>query len=329
MDKSILNQFGIMSDDELPHPYSEAHYDWNESYFFDWYDETGSNAGHCRIGWHPVQERVLFWLYLFNGNEWLVIEEFRLPFSTLQLGQNDQAFAYDSHGLHFSYQTQTPLYQGCLKVSGFARVMSGKRAGMVLPVDLELDVTALGPAYSKGAGTVDDHSAEGFNTNRYEQPIKALANVTIDNDQQAISVRGERDHSWGPRPWDMAWQFFVVNTAEFSLQATVVNLPDWPAIEMGYYQTLGGDMEHLSQVDLDVTYAADQPMHAVSGSLRLLCESGREINMRIETISGMEIDITHAFQPAKRTEYRRSLVRCYMGDQDPVIGWLECNRPSE
>ena len=70
-----LTQFGVELKDEFSHPYSQNHNDWNESYFFDWYTDDGSAAGHCRIGWHPVQQRILFWLHLWNGSEWLL----RLP----------------------------------------------------------------------------------------------------------------------------------------------------------------------------------------------------------------------------------------------------------
>ncbi|NRB41217.1 MAG: hypothetical protein HRU20_22550 [Pseudomonadales bacterium] len=321
-----LVQFGIELEDEYPHAFSEDHQDWNESYFFDWYDEQGTNAGHCRIGWHPVQKRVLFWLYLFNGSEWLVIEEFRLPFSDLQLLKDNKAFAYQGWGLEFSYDPALPLMMGMLRVKGFARVQSGKRQGMILPVQLSLNVTAQGPAHSRGGGTVENHSAEGFSTNRYEQPIRGVGQMCIDNCLTELEVRGERDHSWGPRPWDMQWQFFVVNNAQFSLQATQVNIPEWPLIKIGYFQALGESMEHLTEADFDLNYNADDPANAVSGSFTLSCDSGRVIKGRIETISGTEIDITHVYANPKRTEYRRSLIRCFFDDQNPSIGWLECNR---
>ncbi|MDG2271919.1 MAG: hypothetical protein P8L39_06440, partial [Halioglobus sp.] len=130
-----VTKFGIQLEDEFHHPFSADHPDWNESYFFDWYDASGSNAGHCRVGWHPVQQRILFWLYLFNGSEWLVIEEYRLPFSALQLGAIDDAegvknaFSYTGWGLNFKYQPQQPLRSGRLAVSGFARVLCGERQG--------------------------------------------------------------------------------------------------------------------------------------------------------------------------------------------------------
>ena len=328
LDNKTLTQFGIQLDDEFPHPFSSAHADWNESYFFDWYDANGRIAGHCRVGWHPVQQRVLFWLYLLDGEEWLAIEEYRLPFSALTLHSDKHVFAYEGWGLAFSYQAGEALQTGTLSVSGFARVLSGQRQGLVLPVAVQLTMNALGPAHSRGGGTVEDHQAEGFSTNRYEQPIAGALTVSIDKHTQDVTVRGERDHSWGPRPWDMQWQFLVINTEKFSLQSTVVNIPEWPEIKVGYFQENDGEMENLEGVEFDLSFDATSPHRSVAGHFDLACSSGRLISGRIETISGVEIDITHTFSPPKRTEYRRSLVRCYIDDEAPVIGWFECNRDS-
>jgi hypothetical protein len=327
-----VTQFGIQPDDEFHHPFSPDHPDWNESYFFDWYDPSGTNAGHCRIGWHPVQQRILFWLYLFNGTEWLVIEEYRLPFSALQLGNGDSpetpqpAFSYSGWGLEFKYQPQQLLRSGQLSVSGFARVLSGPRQGMIKPVELELAITAIGPPYSRGAGGVDSHSAKNFSTDRYEQPTQSQGKMIIDGETTELTARGERDHSWGPRPWDMQWQFLVVNNERFSMLATQVQIPEWPLISMGYYHGHGEAMEQLTEAELDLSYNANDPTQAVSGSFSLQCESGRKINGTLQAISGPEIDITHTFATPHRSEYRRSLIRCTFDDGNESIGWLECNR---
>ncbi len=323
-----VTQFGIQPDDEFHHPFSDAHPDWNESYFFDWYDASGENAGHCRVGWHPVQQRVLFWLYLYNGAEWLVIEEYRLPFTALALGSGDAepAFSYDGWGLAFNYQSQERLRSGRLVVSGFARVLCGPRQGMIVPVQLDLAVTAIGPPYSRGAGTVDSHSAAHFSTDRYEQPTQLQGEVTIGGETRTLTARGERDHSWGPRPWDMQWQFLVLNNERFSMLATQVQIPDWPVISMGYYQGHGKAMEALTETELALTFNAADPTCAVRGSFNLLCESGRRVQGSIEAISGTEIDITHTFANPHRSEYRRSLVRCAFDDGSASIGWFECNR---
>lgn len=324
-----VSQFGISDKDEYTHPFSPDHADWNESYFFDWYNEDATFAGHCRIGWHPVQGRVLFWLYLHHDGEWFMIEECRLPLSDLQLDGADKAFSYRGWGLEFSYTPQAPLLSGTLDVSGFARVISGRRLGMVLPVAVKLQLEAVGAPHSRGAGEVESHSAQGYSTNRYEQPIQADCEVAIDGLQQSVPVRGERDHSWGPRPWDMEWAFVVINNSDFSLQATVVQIPEWPAIKMGYYKETDGETLDLTDVDFQLDYNAETPEKAVQGKISLTCANGDVITADVAALTGTEIDITHTFSTPRRTEYRRSLVSCrFHGRHEGVAspGWFECNR---
>ena len=150
--------------------------------------------------------------------------------------------------------------------------------------------------------------------------------MVIDGETTGLTVRGERDHSWGPRPWDMGWQFFVVNNEHFSLLATQVEIPEWPLITMGYYHGHGEEMEQLAETEFALTFNPADPTQAVSGTFSLLCESGRKIQGSIETVSGTEIDITHTFSTPHRSEYRRSLIRCSFDDGSQSIGWLECNR---
>lgn len=333
MSKAIdINQFGIVPEDEYPHAFSPDHADWNESYFFDWYNEDGTFAGHCRVGWHPVQERVLFWLFVYHNQEWLMIEEYRLPLTALQLGNSDRAFNYQGWGLDFSYTPKDPLLSGTLNVSGFGRVISGARLGMVLPVTLNLQLEALGPPHSRGEGEVASHSAQGYSTNRYEQPIQAQCELTTAGLTQSFPVRGERDHSWGPRPWDMEWSFLVINNKDFSLQATVVKIPEWPEIKMGYFKGADGIMVNLTDVDFQVAHDAGAPERSVQGSIVLTCENGSVINADITAVTGTEIDITHALEPPRRSEYRRSLISCKLhGEYEGIVspGWFECNRNAD
>lgn len=324
-----VSQFGIAAQDEFTHPFSPDHADWNESYFFDWYSDDASFAGHCRIGWHPVQERVLFWLFIYHNQEWLMIEEYRLPLAALELGSKGKSFNYQGWGLDFSYTPQEPLLNGALHVNGFARVISGARLGMVLPVAVELQLDAVGPPHSRGEGEVESHSARGYSTNRYEQPIQARCDATVDGVEQTFQVRGERDHSWGPRPWDMQWSFLVINNPSFSLQATIVKIPEWPDIKMGYFKVADGQMLNLSDVDFQLEYNANTPEKAVQGTISLTCENDTVISTEVSAVTGTEIDITHTFATPRRTEYRRSLVQCqFHGEYEGVTspGWFECNR---
>jgi hypothetical protein len=324
-----IEQFGIVAEDEYPHPFSPDHPDWNESYFFDWYSEDATFAGHCRVGWHPVQERVLFWFFLYHNKEWLMIEEYRLPLSALKLNNASKAFSYTGWGLEFSYTPRKPLRSGTLNVNGFARLLSGSRQGVVVPFSLDLQLEAVAAPHSRGAGEVESHSAQGYSTNRYEQPTKGHCQVAVDGIGYACQVRGERDHSWGPRPWDMEWSFLVINNQDFSLQATVVKIPGWPEIKMGYFKDAEGDMLNLTDIDFQVEYNADAPEQAVQGKIFLTCENETLIAADIAALTGTEIDITHTFETPRRSEYRRSLVSCRFHDEREGVvspGWFECNR---
>jgi hypothetical protein len=318
---SELTRFGITPDDEHPHPYSPDYEWWNESVFYDWYDRDGSNAGHCRIGWHPNQGRLWVWLFLFNGAEWVAIEEPRLPFASLKLPD----IAYDDGwGLRFSYTVIDALRRGRFAAAGFGRVLSGPRCGMILPVAVELDVETVGAAHSLGQHTLAGHSAADYSTSRFEQPIRARGSYTIAGETRALDVRGERDHSWGPRWWNIEWNFMAVNGDDYRLQCATVRVPDASAISTGYLHS--GQTQSITDVRFDLVFHDETPTRPVSGRFAVAGEGGGSLAGAIESISGAEIDITHTFVPPRRSLYRRALIRVTPDRGVPAIGWLESNR---
>jgi hypothetical protein len=316
-----LTRFGITAEDEHPHPYSPDYEWWNESVFYDWYDRDGANAGHCRIGWHPNQQRLWMWLYLFNGAEWVAIEETRLPFSALRL----PAIAYDDGwGLRFSYRVHDALRSGRFEASGFGRVLSGPRTGMILPVAVGLDVETVGAAHSLGQHTLAGHSDASYSTSRFEQPIRASGSYTIDGETRGLDVRGERDHSWGPRWWNIEWIFVVVNGDDYRLQCAAVRIPESSEIKTGYLDR--ATMQSLTDVEFDLAFDDATPTRPVAGRFRVVAEDGSVLAGQIESISGAEIDITHTFVPPRRPVYRRALIRVIPDAGAPAVGWLESNR---
>jgi len=324
-----LTRFGITSADEHPHPYSPEYEWWNESVFYDWYDAAGANAGHCRIGWHPNQQRLWMWLFLYNGDEWVAIEQPRLPFASLKLPD----IAYDDGwGLRFSYAVAEPLRRGRLEASGFGRVLSGRRTGMILPVAVELEVETIGAAHSLGQQTLAGHSAENYSTSRFEQPIRARGSYTIGSETRALEVRGERDHSWGPRWWNMEWNFLAVNGDDYRLQCAAVRVPDVSEITTGYLHRDGAAPSFesatlsLTSVRFDLVFDDRTPTRPVSGRLAVTAEDGGSFAATIESISGAEIDITHTFVPPRRSVYRRALIRLAPDRGASTVGWLESNR---
>ncbi|HYC57120.1 MAG TPA: hypothetical protein VEL28_19470 [Candidatus Binatia bacterium] len=316
-----ITRFGIGEHDDRLHPWSQEYEWWNESYFFDWFDRDGANAGHCRIGIHPAQKRLWFWLFLYDGEQWVVVEQTRLP-----LDRWDQdALAYaDPWGLSFSYTVEQPLRSGRLRCAGFARVASGPRAGRMIEVAVDLAVTATGAAHSVGESKISGHSAEGLSANRFEQPIAVRGTFRIGEEERVLEGLGERDHSWGPRWWAMEWCFLVLSAATFRLQAVHVIIPDVTEMQVGY---LARDQtRNINAVVYDLQFDDAHPTQAVRGRFRVVVEGGEEIDGTIEPISGAEIDITHCFVPPRRSVYRRTLVRASIQGHGEALGWLESNR---
>ena len=266
-----LTRFGITPDDEHPHPFSPEYEWWNESVFYDWYDADGANAGHCRIGWHPNQQRLWMWLFLFNGAEWVAIEEPRLPLSSLKLPE----IAYDDGwGLRFSYTVDEALRRGRFAARGFGRVLCGPRAGMILPVAVELDVETVGAAHSLGQQHIPGHSAEGYSTSRFEQPIRARG--TLRHRRRDARARRAR------RARPLVGPALVEHRVELLRRATAtttasrrahVRVPGASEINTGYLHVGEATRQH-HRVTLDLAFDDANATRPVSGRFAFTAEGG-------------------------------------------------------
>ena len=316
--------FGILAEDEGAHPYDPDVASWNESWFWDFFDADGTVAGHCRIGMHPVQRRVWFWFFLYRNGEWIALEEPRLPLSELQLPR----LAYRGWGLSFSWDPRLALRRGRLQFHGFGRVISGPRVGQIRELGADLEIRGIGAAHTTGRGQVAGHSSVGFDACRFEQPIAVEGELMAGGQAFAFEGRGERDHSWGPRSWNMEWTVVVANREDMRFLCTDVRIPGIAPIKIGYFHSEG--TQNLSDVDLDLEFDDDAPLTPVKGAVRITRESGEKLGFRLEPISGAEIDLTHALEPPRRPIYRRALIRLHPEDgSPPLIGWYESHRPGE
>jgi len=315
-----LARFGVAPGDEGAHAFDPDVEWWNESWFWDWYDRDGEVAGHCRIGMHPNQRRAWVWFYLKRGEEWVCVEAPRLPLPSLEAAP----LAYDGWGLRFSWTVASPLRKGRLRFDGFGRVLSGPRAGTMQAVSADLEVEALGPPHAP-AGMVEGHDSAKYPVSRFEQPVAYRGTTGIAGRIAPFEGRGERDHSWGPRLWDMEWTFMVLNGDALRCQCAVAEIPGVGRFPGGYLYRDG--FESLLEVALDVEVEGRPVLDPVTGKFRLASESGRELRGEIESLSGVEIDLTHVFSPPQRSLYRRALVRVRIeGEAEAMTGWLEFNR---
>jgi hypothetical protein len=317
-----LTQFGLRLEDEGAHPFDPAVEWWNESWFWDWFDPTGTRAGHCRIGVHPNQQRAWLWFYLYQDGEWITIEEPRLPLADWDLSR----LAYDRFGLRCAWDVEAPLAAGRLRVAGFGRVVAGKRAGMILPVGAELAVSALGPPHSHGRSIAPGHGAgAAYPASRFEQPIVVEGTMEVGGAARPFSGRGERDHSWGPRHWNLEWTFLVLNGEEIRLQCAEARIPNVGTFHAGYLQR--HTMVTVKEARFSFQFPEADVLRPVFGEFSIVAENDDTFAATVESLSGAEIDITHTFVPPRRSLYRRALVRATpKRGEGPLLGWVEFNR---
>ena len=137
--------------------------------------------------------------------------------------------------------------------------------------------------------------------------------------------RGERDHSWGPRAWNMEWTVVVANRDDMRFLCTDVRIPGVDPIKIGYFHRKG--TENLSDVNLDFTYDDDSPLSPVKGNVRITTAGSEELGFQLDIISGAEINLAHVLVPPHRPIYRRALIRLHPEDgSDALIGWYESHR---
>ena len=326
-----LTKFGVAFADEWPHAFDPAVEWWNESWFWDWFDADGRIAGHCRVGLHPNQQRAWIWFYHYQDGEWIAVEETRLPIEQIcraDAGGPQSAgaacFAYERFGLGCSWEPESPLRAGRFRFAGFGRVVTGPRAGMILPVGADLRVEALGAAHATGRSSAPGHESPKYPASRFEQPIAVGGTLRAGDREIAFTGRGERDHSWGPRHWNLEWTFTVLNGDDLRLQCAEARIPGIPPIHGGYVSR--ETSQSITAARFDYRYHDDGLDRAVEGHLAVTTEDGGRLAFDLETISAVEIDITHTFVPPERSIYRRALVRATRAGGAPLLGWTEFNR---
>jgi hypothetical protein len=136
--------------------------------------------------------------------------------------------------------------------------------------------------------------------------------------------RGERDHSWGPRHWNLEWTFTVLSGDDLRLQCAEARIQDVPPFHGGYVAR--ETTQSITKAHMDYRYRDDGLERAIEGPLAVTTDDGTELRFELATISAVEIDITHTFVPPARSIYRRALVRATRDDGPPLLGWTEFNR---
>lgn len=311
-------QFGVRPEDEGLHAFDPADPSWNESVFFDWAQDARF-AGHIRVGRMPGQARTWVWIHLLHEGAWIVLEHPYLPI--------DATHDFDVRvpGLEVVREVITPLRALRVRARGTGRFVSGPRTGELAPFAFDLAFEAAGPAHSIGESIAVGHGSTEISTSRYEQPMDVRGTQTVAGVTSTLDALGERDHSWGPRDWNIGWTFMPVSRRDLRALAIRVSLDEDSHLDLGYLGTPGA-MGHVFELEFGLKYAAD-PLAPFTGRARLVDEHGTVVEGRVEPLSGTEIDITHVLTTDRPSLYRRALVRLHPDDGGaPLLGFLEVHR---
>ncbi len=293
---------------------------WNESWLVSWLPPDGSSAGLFRLGTLTNQGRAWLWLFLWTGAEWVAVEETRLGYDHLRRGDG---VAYDQWGLSFSYQPVEDLQRGRFRLAGIGRIRTGPRSGHLVPVQIDLDLTARTPCFTTGAGR--DDSMSRFPASRFEQSMSASGTVTIDGTETRIDTPAHRDRSWGPRTWQ--YPFMLGDLQSPDLQVYFAAAPNAEGGRGGGYVREGSETHAIASIDAHMSY--DDPGATIRPSDMTFTDTrGTVRSYRIEPIApSVQFDMAHASDPPRHWSYWRTLVRATPSTgAEPIIGWFEANR---
>jgi hypothetical protein len=192
-------------EDELMHlPTDDL--EFNESMYFSYVDERATHGALLRIG-NRVNEgytEVSVIVYLPGGG--LAFRYERLPLTANTW--------FSAGGLEF--ELIEPLSQIRVTYRGSAlRLGAGTdledarttlKAAPSVPVELDLTFTSRLPLYGLGGSDGSSGLAGGANAvalGHYQGPCHVTGTETVDGVRREIDTPGFRDHSWGPRRWQV------------------------------------------------------------------------------------------------------------------------------
>lgn len=167
------------ANDELKHP-AEAHINWNESYYFNFFDHQRELAGFFRIGLEENKQQSNMWCsFLHKGK--VIYQRFRLNLPYTDSGLEDLTVG----GLRF-------------RLVEALKTINISFSDRHLQCDLQWqgfhDVFDMREEMTEMADTV----ANGH----YEQSGNVTGRLSVGDAVFDIQGQGFRDHSWGVRDWE-------------------------------------------------------------------------------------------------------------------------------
>jgi hypothetical protein len=277
---------------------------WNESWYFDFHDESGAFGGYLRLGLYPNLGVSWFWACVTGVDRQLVTvcdHEAPLP--------RGDALEIRAPALWSDVSCLEPLERFSVQLEAFGvglddpLEMYGRMRGDRVPLGFDLEWETDGRVFAYPAGIT-----------RYEVPCVVHGEILVGDEKIDFDGYGQRDHSWGERDWwTYPWCWFSARLAN-GVRVHALDLGN--DLATGYVQR-DGRLEPASAI---VT-SADFDGEGLATAARVL-------------VDGVESVVTpRAWAPvALRSPDGRvaRLPRGLVQLQSPAgrgAGWIEWNQP--
>jgi hypothetical protein len=273
------------SDEYMHRNTGEANF--NESMYFNFFDESSRLGGFLRIGNRPNEGYAETTVCLYEPAGPVLFNFQRAPISGNERFQaGGMGFEVDApfEKLRIAYAGKACRLARPLEMSD---PRSAFKNNPFVEVSVELAIEGVGPMFggervSPGGSAHEMEFAKGH----YEQHHRAVGSVAIEGRRHALRGLGLRDHSWGPRSWQApAWyRWLTANFGDdFGFMGSVVASKDGSETRGGFVQR-GRELVLVRGIEIDTEFVGPEQVHDRL-RVKLLCADGRTLAVEGRVLS--------------------------------------------
>lgn len=245
------------SDDSMHESTGEPTF--NESAYFNFYDQQARLGGFVRIGNRPGEGHAEMTVCLYPPDGGAAFMFWRA-----EITGNDR---FEAAGLRFEmsrpFAEQRISYEGtCCMLADPMALLDPRRAfaeNPQLPVGIELSYEALSQAFG-GEPRAPRPDAPDFARGHFEQHGRATGRVTIDGAEYEVHGFGLRDRSWGPRTWQALerYRWLTMNFGpDAGIAAALIIERIGREVHGGYIFSSGEPNRPLERVEIETEFEHD------------------------------------------------------------------------
>jgi hypothetical protein len=262
----------LVPQDEFPHP-PDAVENFNESVYANCFDPRLRMGAWMRLG-NRVNEghaELSVCIYLPDGR---VACQFGRP----PIASND---AFDAGGLRYAvsepFKTLGMEYEGEVLLLDDPEALrdpgTAFRTAPRVDAEVRFDIRGVSPTHG-GEPTAPEHErlmyyGPAFSRGHFNQHTGVRGTIRVGEESYELDGHGWRDHSWGPRYWQVIWAYrlFLANFGEDRAFMLLKNMdPDGTSRRMGVLM-IDGEYHEVTDLDVITEWSPQQdPMRVRLGA---------------------------------------------------------------